>query len=73
MKIKLNLLWSIITNSIKNTESKNSKVSRILSKCAVCDNKKLRFTKNQETSGLLSGLKIETPLDKIPLVGKTLF
>ena len=30
----------------------------ILSKCAVCDSKKLKFIKQQETSKLLSGLLV---------------
>ena len=41
----------------KNTESKNSNVARakngrimLLSNCAVCDNKKLKFIKHQEAS-----------------------
>ena len=41
----------------KNTESKNPKVVRaksgrimLLLKCAVCDSKKLKFIKEQETS-----------------------
>ena len=45
----------------KNTKSKNPKVVRTkngrimpLSKCAVCDRKKLKFIKEQEASGLLS-------------------
>ena len=44
----------------KNTGSKNPKVVRakngktlLLSKCAVCNNKKLKFLKEQETKGLL--------------------
>ena len=64
----------------KNTESKNPKVARtkngrimLLSKCAVCDNKKSKFIKQQEASGLLSSLGIKTPLSKIPLVGPLLF
>ena len=44
-----------------------------LSKHAVCDSKKLKFTKQQEGSGLLSSLGIKTPLNKIPLVGHLLF
>ena len=58
----------------KNTETKNLKVTRIksgrmmlLSNCTVCDSKKLKFLKQQETSGLLSGLGINAPLNKIPL------
>ena len=45
----------------KNTESKNPKVVRAkngsimpLSKCAVCESKKLKFIKEQEAIGLLS-------------------
>ena len=41
----------------------------ILSKCAVCDSKKLKFIKQQEASGLISSLGINTPLSKIPLLG----
>ena len=40
----------------------------ILSKCAICNNKKSRFIKEQEASGLLSNLGIRTPLSKIPLL-----
>ena len=50
----------------KNIESKNSKVPRtknerimLLSKCAVCDNKQSKFTKEQEASGLLRRLGIK--------------
>ena len=64
----------------KNTESKNPKVAKtkngrimLLSKCAVCDSKILKFIKAQEASGLLSSLGIKTPLSKIPLVGPLLF
>ena len=60
----------------KSTESKNPKVVRtkngrimILSKCEVCDSKKLKFIKEQEASGLLSRLEIKKPSDKIPLLG----
>ena len=40
-----------------------------LSKCAVCDSKKSKFIKEQEASGLLSSLGINTLLNKIPLLG----
>ena len=43
-----------------------------LSKCVVCDSKKMKFIKEQEASGLLSSLGINTPLDKIPLLGPLL-
>ena len=40
----------------------------LLSKCAICNNKKSRFIKEQEARGLLSNLGIRTPLSKIPLL-----
>ena len=47
----------------KNTESKNPKVARtkngrimLLSKCAVCNSKKLKFLRDQEARELLSKL-----------------
>ena len=56
----------------RNLESQNSKVARtkngrimLLSKFLVCDKKKSKFIKQQETSGLLISLEIETPLIKI--------
>ena len=53
----------------KNTESKNPKFARtkngwimLLSKCAVCNSKKLKFIKEQEAKRLLSNLTgIEIP------------
>ena len=63
----------------KNTESINPKVSKTsngktitLSKCAICDNKKSKFIKEQQAKGLLSSLGIRTPLNKIPLLGDIL-
>ena len=60
----------------KNTESKNPQAVKrknrrimLLSKCAMCNSKQLKFVKEQEASGLLSSLGITTPLSKIPLVG----
>ena len=44
-----------------------------LSKYAVCDSKKSKFIKQQETSGLLSTLGIKAPANKISLVGPLLF
>ena len=64
----------------KNTESKNQKVAKtkngrimLLSKCAVCDSKKSKFSKEQEANGLLSSLGINTRLIIIPSVGPLLF
>ena len=45
----------------------------LLSKCAVCDSKKLTFIKEQEAIWLFSSLGIKTPLSKILLVGALLF
>ena len=45
----------------------------ILSKCALCGSKKLKFIKEQEAKGLLSNLGIRTPLSKIPLLGDIIF
>ena len=60
----------------KKTESKNPKIVKtkngrvmLLLKCAVCDSEKLTFIKEQEPSGLLSSLGINTSLSKIRLVG----
>ena len=39
----------------------------LLSKCEMRDSKKSKFIKEQEASGLLSGLGIKTPLTKISL------
>ena len=43
------------------------------SKCAVCDNNKLKLIKEGEALGLLSSLGIKTPASKIPLVDPLLF
>ena len=47
----------------KNTESKNPKVVKtengrimLLSKCAVCNSKKLKFINEEKATGLLSNL-----------------
>ena len=45
----------------------------ILSKCAICDNKKSKFIKNQEAKGLLSNSGHITLLGKVPILGDTLF
>ena len=56
------------------TESKNPRVAEaneeklmLLLKCAVCDSRKARFSKEQEAYGLLSSLGIKSPLSKILL------
>ena len=40
----------------------------LLSKCTVCDGKRLKFIREKETSGLLNSLGIKTPLNKVPLL-----
>ena len=64
----------------KDTENINPRVlgtsngkAMILSKCAICGNKKSRFIKNQEAKGLLSNLGLKTPLSKVPVLGNILF
>ena len=50
----------------KNTKDKEPKVMEtknnrlVLSKCAICDNKKSKFIKKQQAEGLLSNLGIKT-------------
>ena len=45
----------------------------LLSKCEMCNDKKSEFIKEQELSGLINSLGIQTPLSKIPLLGPLLF
>ena len=52
--------------------TKNEKIMLLL-KCAVCDSKKSKFIKEQETIGLLNCLGMKTPLNKVPLLGPLLF
>ena len=56
----------------KDTKNINPKTVRtksnrlmMLSKCAICNNKKSRYIKEQEARGLLSNLGIRTSLSKI--------
>ena len=59
----------------ENTENLNSKIfktknNRLImqSKYTDCEIEKSRFVKEQEAKGLLSNLRIKTPLCKIPLL-----
>ena len=45
----------------------------ILSKCAICNNKKAKLINQQEAKGLLSKLGNKTPLRKILILGDILF
>ena len=55
----------------KMVRTKNNRLF-MQSKCPAVVIKKLRFVKEQEPKGLLSNLRIKTPLSKIPLL-KVLF
>ena len=52
--------------------TKNGRI-KLLSKCEVCNSTKSKFIKEQEASGLLRGLGIKAPLNKIALLGPLLF
>ena len=59
----------------KDTENIDPKIIRtknnrllMQSKCSDCGNKKSRFAKEREAKSLLSKLRINTPLSKIPLL-----
>ena len=59
----------------KDTENTDPKMVRtknnrliMQSKCPVCGNKRSRFVKEQAAKGLLSNLRIKTPLSKVPLL-----
>ena len=65
----------LIVYCAKNTGNIDPRIVRtknnrlmMLSKCAICNNKKSRFIKEQEAKGLLSNLGIKKPLSKIPLL-----
>ena len=51
----------------KMVETKNNRLL-MQSKFSVCGTKKSRFVKEQVAKGLLSNLRIKTPLIKIPLL-----
>ena len=59
----------------KYTKNINPKIDRNIqdrlmmqSNCAVCNNKKSRFIKEQKALRMLSNLGIKTPLSKVPLL-----
>ena len=45
----------------------------LVSNCAACSKKKLRFIKSQEESKLWGKLGIRTSLSNIPAIGEVLF
>ena len=73
-------MQSYCLKSAENTKNIILPVSRtinggiiILSKCAVCGDKKTKFIKKQESKGLLNNLFIRTLLSKIPILRDILF
>ena len=52
---------------LKTKNGKPFVLSKLLSKCAVCGSRKLRFIKEQ-AEGLLSSLGLKIPLSNIPLI-----
>ena len=63
------------TKCRKDTENIDTKMVRtknnrliMPTKCPVCGIEKSRFVKKQEAKGLLSNLRIKTPLSKIPVL-----
>ena len=63
----------------KDTENINPRVSKtsngrtmVLSKCAICGSKKLRFIKNQEAKGLQSNLGVRRSSSKVAILGDIL-
>ena len=69
---KKDLIEEGINPTVSNTS--NGK-TMTLSKCAICDSRKLRFITNQEANRLLSNLGIDlvTKLSKVPLLDDILF
>ena len=63
--------------NIKSNILQVSKVTNngiiILSKCAVCGDKKIKFIKKQEVNGLLNNSVIKKLLSKIPILKDILF
>ena len=71
-KNKINTYCVNCKNNTENIVPKKlrTKNNRLImqSKFSVCGFKKSRFIKEQEPKGLLSNLRIKTPLSKIPLL-----
>ena len=72
-------MFSFCLKCLKNAESKSAKAFEtkngrimLLSKCSVCNSKKLKFL-SKKSRGSLSSLRIRTPLNQIPMLGPILF
>ena len=63
----------VCKNDTENKDAKliKTKNGRVIlsSKYVLCGNKKSRFIKEQEASGILSSVGIRKPLSKIPVLG----
>ena len=57
---------------IQKLQEEKSRRIMLSSKWAVCDSKKSKFIRKQDSSGLLSSLGIKAPLSKTSLVGPLL-
>ena len=56
----------------KVVKNKNGKIM-LLSKCAVCNSRKAKVTKEQEARGLLSRLRLRSPSSQVPFLRPVLF
>ena len=72
------LLYCLKCN--KNKESKNPRLDKtknvrimLILNCAVCNCKKPKFVKEEESRGSLSSLGRRTPLSQVAIFGPTLF
>ena len=61
------IVWSVEKIQKEKIKRLNERII-LLSKCEVCESKKLKIIKEQEATGLLSTLGIKTPLSKILLL-----
>ena len=64
-----------ILQTNKNSNIRKTKQNKLilLSNCAICGEKKLKFIENQEASRLLSQSRTRIPLRSISLIGNILF
>ena len=55
-------------NKNLNVEKAQNRSMMLLSKCAVCNSKIIKFTKERGASGILTAIAIKTPFSKIPVL-----
>ena len=80
LKLKIKQCYRIASSlekiqkvQFQKLQGQKKKKKMLLSKCAACNSKKLSFIRQQEASPLLSSLRINTTLNKNPLLGPLLF